>query len=377
MKILNVNMSVDPVKGGGTAERTFQISKFLAKNGIECTVLTSNFGLTTERIKDIGKVNVIALPCLVRRFCVPIFSYKKIKNIVGSVDVVHLMSHWTFSNALVYFIARNLKKPYVVCPAGALPIYGRSRIIKKIYNYIIGKRIIRNAHGHIAIAVNEIKHFQDYGVDSYKIFVIPNGVNYEDFRSNDIADFHEKYDFIGNRFIMFIGRLNYIKGPDLLLRAFCNVKNKLNNYSLLFVGTDEGMLAKLRKMAIESGASDKVHFIGYLGGSDKSNAYHAAELVLIPSRQEAMSLVVLESGITGTPVLLTNQCGFNDVDTIKGGIVVPATIESIQEGLIEILRDTVQLKLYGANLKEYVYKHFTWDLIVSKYLKLYRQILDH
>ena len=56
MKVLNVNMSLDPATGGGTAERTFQISKFLAKVGIECTVLTTDLGLTPERIKAMERV---------------------------------------------------------------------------------------------------------------------------------------------------------------------------------------------------------------------------------------------------------------------------------------------------------------------------------
>lgn len=89
-----------------------------------------------------------------------------------------------------------------------------------------------------------------------------------------------------------------------------------------------------------------------------------------------MSIVVLEAGITGTPVLLTDQCGFNEVESIGGGQVVPASVEGLQNGLLEILRDPEQLKLYGVNLKQYVYKHFTWDSVISKYLKLYRQILN-
>ena len=376
MRILNVNMSLDPVTGGGTAERTFQISKFQAKVGIECTVLTTDLGLTPERIKAMERVRIIALPCLFKRFYVPKFSYKQIKNIVKDADVVHLMCHWTFINALVYFIAHRLNKPYVVCPAGALSIYGRSWIIKKIYNYVIGKKIIRNANGHIAIAVNEIDQFQAYGVEAGKISIISNGINAEEFQISNIAKFRKKYGLSNDPFIMFMGRLNYIKGPDLFLHAFCNVKEMLQDFRLVFVGPDGGMLAGLKKMAVEFGADDRVHFLGYLGGAEKSQAYHAADLLVIPSRQEAMSIVVLEAGITGTPVLLTDQCGFNEVDSIGGGQIVPASIDGLQKGLIEILRDPAQLKSMGANLKKYVYEYFTWDAVINKYLKLYRQILN-
>jgi len=377
MKILNVNMFIAPVTGGGMAERTFQISKFLAKvDGIECTVLTTDLELTQERIKEMDEVNVIALPCLFRRFYVPKFSYKQIKNIVKAADVVHLMGHWTLINALVYSIAHRLNKPYVVCPAGALPIYGRSRIIKKIYNYVIGKRIIRNANGHVAIAVNEVNQFQAYGVNVDKIFIIPNGINVEDFQAADITNFRRKYDLGDDPFILFMGRLNSIKGPDLLLHAFCNIKDKLKNFHLVFVGPDVGMLAKLKSIVAECGVNDRVHFIGYLAGADKSQAYHAATLLVIPSRQEAMSLVVLEAGITGTPVLLTDQCGFNDVATIDSRMVAPASVSGLSKGILEILREPTKLELMGANLKKYTYEHFTWGSIINRYLILYSQILD-
>lgn len=375
MKILNVNMSLDPVTGGGTVERTFQISKFLAKSAVECTVLTTDLGLTTERIRAMEGVNVIALPCLFRRFYFPKFSYKQIKNIIESVDVVHLMGHWTFINALVYFVAWRLNKPYVVCPAGSLPIYGRSKIIKRIYNWIIGKRMILNAASHIAIAVNEIDQFQAYGVEADKISIIPNGIDIENFQANGTADFRKKYGLGNDRFLLFMGRLNSIKGPDLLLHAFCNARGRLQDFHLLFAGPDGGMLAELKKMAVEFGADDKIHFLGYLGGVDKSHAYHAADLLVIPSRQEAMSIVVLEAGISGTPVLLTDQCGFNDVASIGGGMVVSASVDGLQKGLIEILRDSAQLKPMGANLKKYTCEHFTWDSVIKKYLDLFRRIL--
>ncbi len=376
MKVLNVNMSLDPVTGGGAAERTFQLSRSLVKACIECTVLTTDLGLTAERIKALDGVNVIALPCLLKRFYISRFSYSEIKKIVEVADIVHLMSHWTFMNALVYFAAHSLNKPYVVCPAGTLPIYGRSKFIKKLYNWVIGSKIIRNANGHIAIAVNEINQFQNYGVEVNKISIIPNGINVEDFQTANIADFRRKYGFGDAPFMLFVGRLNSIKGPDLLLRAFCNVKDKLSNYHLVFVGPDGGMLSELKDMVVEFSASDRVHFLGYLGGADKSQAYHAADLLVIPSRQEAMSIVVLEAGITGTPVLLTDQCGFDVIDKIEGERVVHASVEGLELGLIEMLSDKNRLKIIGSNLKQYTYDNFTWDSVICKYLTLFHQIIS-
>lgn len=367
---------LDPVTGGGTAERTFQMSRYLVKHRIRCTLLTTSYRLTEDRQNELEGVDLVALPCIIPRYFIPKLHLRKIQKAVESADIIHLMGHWTFINALVYSIAHRLNKPYVVCPAGALPIYGRSRIIKKIYNYVIGNRIIHNANGHIAIAVNEINQFQAYGVGAGKISIIPNGINAEDFQATDAAGFRKKYGLGNNSFIMFMGRLNSIKGPDLLLRAFCNVKDKLQDFHLVFVGPDGGMLSELKEMAVRLGGSGRVHFTGYIGGGEKSQAYHAADLLVIPSRQEAMSIVVLEAGIVGTPVLLTDQCGFDEVERIGGGMVVPALVDGLKKGLLGILKNPDKLTAMGGNLKKYVIASYTWDSVISKYLKLYHQILD-
>ena len=117
-------MSLDPVSGGGSVERTFQMSRFLVKSGVGCSVLTTDIGLTPERIKDLAGVTVVALKSLNKRFYVPLSSFEMIKSIVKNADIIHLMNHWTLLNVIVYFFAKRLNKPYVVCPAGSLPVRG-------------------------------------------------------------------------------------------------------------------------------------------------------------------------------------------------------------------------------------------------------------
>ncbi len=377
MKILNVNMSIDPVTGGGTAERTLQMSIHLAKKGVKCSILTTDTGLNPEYITDIERkgVNIYALRALSRRFHLPECSFNTINKLIQQADIIHLMNHWTILNALAYIAIRKFHKPYVVCPAGALNIYGRSKTSKTVYNWLTGRRIVNNADGQIAVTPDEINQFLSYGADSSTIHIIPNGINENDFQEKDTIEFRKKYDLRNNPFIMFIGRLNHIKGPDLLLQAFCNVKSKLDGYHLVFAGPDGGMLHGLKHMSKKHDAENRVHFIGYIGGKDKSQAYHAADLVVIPSRQEAMSIVVLEAGITKTPVLISDKCGFNDIADIDGGMVVPDTIEGLGNGLIEMLKDLSVLKEKGTNLYKYTYDHFIWDKIVDNYINLYQKIL--
>jgi len=370
-------MSLDPVTGGGTAERTLQISRSLVRAGVQCDVLTIKSNLDYERIEQLNSINLIALECLVKRYYIPKLSQRIIKDMVANADIIHLMNHWTILNALVYISARRQNKPYVVCPAGALPLFGRSKKFKHLYNKFIGNNIISNADGHIAISRNEIVQFKSYGVTADKITVIPNGINPEDLKSSDVDNFRRKFGLNDSPFILFIGRLNAIKGPDLLLYAFRNLNETFNDYHLVFAGPDGGMLSELKNKSEEMEIADRVHFTGYLEGEEKSSAYRAASLLAIPSRQEAMSIVVLEAGIIGTPVLLTDQCGFDEVESVRGGTVVNATVEGLQNGLLEILKNPDKLKSMGSNLKKHVVDNYTWEKIINKYIELYRQVLSN
>jgi glycosyltransferase involved in cell wall biosynthesis len=375
MRVLNVNSTLGLKTGGGTAERTFQMSHFLASQGVQCTVLTLDIELDPQRIACLSPASIVALPCLWKRYYLPLVKWKVIRQLVQDANIIHIMGHWSALNAVVYLAARLAKKPYVVCPAGALPLFGRSKLIKKIYNRVIGSAIIRNASAWIAVTKSEFPQFSAYGIDESKIIVIPNGINVDDFPFVEPQVFTNKYELSNSPIILFMGRLNLIKGPDILLNAFIHVQEYLENCQLVFVGPDGGMLSMLQKRAQEAGVAEKVHFVGYVSGYDKSAAYHAANLLVVPSRQEAMSIVALEAMVCGTPVLLTDQCGFSEVKLINPNLETAVDAEKIAEKLVELLANEVLLDDIALSLKDFAIRQYSWNQVIVNYLNLYQKIL--
>ena len=364
-------MSFNSVSGGGTVERVNQLHKALLKLGVSSQILTiGDSDLNTGYLAG-DKITVI--PCLNKRWFLPYPKIAVIRELVEQADVIHLMNHWTVLNAWVYLVARKLGKPYVVCPAGALTVFGRSKIKKYVYQFLIGKSILRNASAAIAISPDEVAQLEEAGVASQRIHQIPNGVNERDFDYTDGALFRETSGIGTIPYILFLGRLNPIKGPDLLLEAFANMCANVPHY-LVFAGPDGGMEEQLKKQVLELNLMDRVYFTGHLGGDLKSSAYHGAEVLVIPSRHEAMSIVALEAAICRAPVLLTDQCGFPALVEADAAVEVPASVEGIYAGLMKILGNEKLLNEMGENGYQFVLDHYTWIGMTKKLIRVLKGI---
>jgi glycosyltransferase involved in cell wall biosynthesis len=378
MKILLVNHLLDAVTGGGTAERTYQIGRFLARAGAECTILTLDVGITAERREGLGEAKLVAVPCINERFFIPQLCSAQTSRLVAEADVVQLSGHWTLLNVLVYRACRKLGKPYLFCPAGALQPFGRSLWLKRIYDLSVGHRLTRSAAACVAVTDAERVDFVGCGVSDDRIVVIPNGIDPDAYQiervPGAVARFRQTVGLGDARFILFLGRLNLIKGPDLLLDAFCSLNSDLPDVHLVIAGPDGGMLSQLKEIAAARGITRQVHFTGYLGSAEKLAALHAATLLAIPSRREAMSIVVLEGGICGCPVLFTDACGIDGIAHAGAGVMVPASASALAEALLRMLRDPESMRASAERLQDIVQQNYLWEVQAQRYLTVSSQI---
>lgn len=374
MRVLNVVSVLSAREGGGNAERTVQLSRALISKGTQCTVLTLDIGEPTARLACMDGVGLEVLPCLSQRFQVPRCGWLIVSRCVRNADVVHMMGHWSVLGVMVCLAALRYRIPYVVCPGGALPIFGRSRWLKKIFNLLIGYKVIRQASAWIAITQAEVSHFAAYGISSARVKVLPNGVWESDFIASDSQEFRKEKLLFSGPFILFIGRLNSIKGPDLLLDAYLRIASDFPGLHLAFAGPDEG-LEKILKQRVESvGLSNQVHFCGFVGGRLKVSAYKAASLLVVPSRSEAMSIVAVEAGICGTPVLMTDQCGLDELAEVNRGLIVPASVDGLESGLKFVLENHEHLAEWGEKWRSIVCRRFLWRDIGQQFIVLLEQV---
>lgn len=205
--------------------------------------------------------------------------------------------------------------------------------------------------------------------------MIPNAISVPLLPPKDEIGFRKQFGLKDRPFILFMGRLNLIKGPDLLLHAFCQLTESFPEIDLVFAGPDSGMLAELQSIVSKTKTEDRVHFLGYLDREEKYQAYQAATLLAIPSRQEAMSMVVLEAGIVGKASIFTDQCGLDELARTCSGWMVSPSIEGLKRGLMDILSSPAQIPVVSDNVKETIMMQFSWQATIPKYKQMYAEVM--
>ncbi|VVM48004.1 D-inositol-3-phosphate glycosyltransferase [Pseudomonas fluorescens] len=359
MNVLLVNISLDAQRGGGTAERTRHLANTLADKGCCCKVIAmsgdswkSEFNSRGVKTYITGKVG--------QRFPIPLVNFIRLWKTVKSADIIHIMGYWNLLSVITGFFARIARTPYVLCPAGEFASIGKPRKIMKLFHLLLGKSLINRASGFIAITQLERVLIADVtGFLPDRIPVFPNGVTEPALSPTRTLQYLPEEPYI-----LFMGRLAPVKGPDLLIKAYLSTK-VAHHYPLVVAGPDFGMQAELEASLIGHEVSRQVSFIGFLNEAQRNEAYQHALMLVIPSRSEAMSLVALEAGITGLPVLLTSTCGFDEVQAINGGSVVDPTVVGISRGLQIMLSEIDDLTLKGQRLKSFVIDHYSWHVIVT------------
>lgn len=373
MKLLSVNMTLDPISGGGSAARTLQASRAIADLGVQCAIATGADGIDARVASLLEGVRLTTLPTTLGRFRLPYRGMAALRDAVRRADVVLLVNHWTAINVLAWRAIVQARKPYLVCPAGALPMDGgRSRPLKRLYNAAWGRSIVANADGHIAVTADETRQFAAYGVDPSRVVVIPNGM--PEIAPADGATFRAAHNLGAAPVLLFLGRLAPIKGPDLLLSAFARLSSQRPDWRLVYGGPDDGMLARLKAQAADLGITDRVRFAGFLDEPAKAQALAASDLVVVPSRREAMSIVVLEAAAAARPALITEQCGVPEVAD-AGGWVVEATEAAIADGLIQATADRTALIERGRRWHVAALARFSWAQVGRRYVDLLSSVV--
>jgi len=167
-----------------------------------------------------------------------------------------------------------------------------------------------------------------------------------------------------------VGRLEHMKGFDLLLEAFA-VAN-LPSGTRLVIGGAGAVRSSLERRARELALGDRLHLTGRLGADEVAAHMASAAVVVVPSRKEAFGLVVLEAWRAGAPVIVTSHGGPADLvtDGETGLVVDPEDADALARALELMVRD----RATAERLREagrVAVRAFTWSRVAEQYESCY------
>ncbi len=169
--------------------------------------------------------------------------------------------------------------------------------------------LVRHCTRIIASTGNEKRALvRHYGAPPQKIRVVPCGVNLERFRVMDRAQARHRLGLNSDRIILFVGRIDPLKGADNLIKALPHLSH-IPKLRLMIVGGGEHSqreIEHLRKLALNLDVRNSVDFLGLIKHGDLPYFYNAADACVVPSYYESFGLVALESLACGTPVVATD-----------------------------------------------------------------------
>lgn len=285
------------------------------------------------------------------------------------VDIIHTHEFRTAENLLIAPVAVKHGIPMVLSPHGTLTLATGRGAIKAAWDRWLSPRAAPHIAAVIALTDTEAGEtraaWASFAANTPPIHVIPNGVEPDEF-----AQLPPRDDPTPT--ILYMGRLHPRKGVDLLLRAF--LQANLPDTRLVIAGPDDGLLPTLKQIAQND---PRVQFTGYLDAQARLHALANADVFVLPARGEGMSIAALEALAAGVPVILSPECGLNDVEAAGAGVIVPPEIEYVSYAISRIFSDSEQLQNMSKNARLLVRSRYTWDQVASELVRVYRRVLEN
>ena len=249
---------------------------------------------------------------------------------------------------------------------------------------IIGEeQVVTEADALIANTPTEAADLiTEYQADPAKVHVVTPGVDLETFRPAGPAGLSKAAERIGlslapeGKVIVFAGRVQPLKAPDVLVRALGVLADHGEDVpTLVIVGGASGRptaVRELEALAYQVGVSENVVFRPAVPREDLARWFRAADLVAVPSRSESFGLVAVEAQACGTPVVAADVGGLRTAvaDGVSGVLVGDHDPHRWAKVFSELMHDDVRRAALARGALE-VASRFSWDVTAEETLAIY------
>ena len=375
-------------KTGGMNVYLNELSRRLGGMGIKVDMFTRCHGDHAEGVKELGGgVRVMHLkggppeaPLDALYPHLPSFlaALRRFSQGVPAYEVVH--SHYWLSGWIGRRVAETWGVPHVMTFHTLAKLKQQARAgedespvrVREEEELMASAQLIVSSSSHERDAMARL-----YAAPSERIHVIACGVDLSLFRPLDNRDVRKRLGLNGENVVVSVGRMEPIKGLELLLRSAAIMESR-DSLKVLVIGGDTangGEMARLRDLAQDLGIGEVTDFVGIVDHSLLPLYYNAADVCVVPSYYESFGLVALEALACGTPVVASRVGGLSTVvEHGRTGYLVPWRCpEPFADSVQAILSSRALRKSMSVAARQRA-EGMGWDLVARETFRLYNSL---
>ncbi len=373
MRVTQVNKYYSPPHLGGVETVVATLSAGLAAKGVDVAAIVANeAGVTVTDIVDGVSVTRLARAAAIAKTPLALGMPAAIRAAgrgPGASDLIQLNHPYPWGEAA--WLSSGSRVPMVI---GYHADITRQKRLLALYRPILDA-VFRRADAIVASSPNIIEGSDVLSRYADKCRVIPYGIEparYDLTPSvvSAVAGLRQQHD---RPTVLFVGRLVYYKGVEVLVRAMAGV-----DADLVVMGSGP-LESRLREMAVALRPKGRVTFLPSQPLESLVAHYHAADVLCLPSvsRAESFGIVQLEAQVCGTPCVSTDvptSVPYANLDGVTGITVPAGDVERLADALRLLTGDEGLRARLGRQARERVLAGFTVETMTSAYLGLYREL---
>ena len=382
---------------GGMNVHVRALASELARAGVASDVYTRATSVDDPPVVEVepgvrvlhlaaGPLEPIPKQLLPRYLCAFLCSLLRAGERHGPYDLVH--SHYWVSG----WVARLARERW------SSPVVHSFHTLGKVKNACLAngeepepprrlageERVVATADRLLAATPYEARQLTElYGAQPSKIRTVPHGVDHSRFHAGDRAAARAALGVSRRHVLAFVGRLQPLKGPDVAVRTLALLRRQRPDLDveLLVVGGPSGNGVEEPQcsaaLARREGVADRVRFLPAQPHDRLATVYHAADLLLVPSRSESFGLVALEAQACGTPVVAARVGGLSHAvgDGTTGLLLSGHDPADWAAAVADLLGSPRRLAAMGTAAARFAGAH-GWDLAAARLLDVYGELLQ-
>ncbi|MEW9095094.1 MAG: glycosyltransferase family 4 protein [Clostridiaceae bacterium] len=292
----------------------------------------------------------------------------------NQIDIVNF--HGAKSNFIYLLIKNNIKIPAVVTIHSDYRYDFLNDKIKKVLYTPLSEMGLKRFNNYICVS-NYLKDLLNEKKFEGKKYVIPNGIDIEDYRPNISSEkIRKKYKILKDDFVyIMVARMHPIKNHNNLINAFSRLNKEYKDTKLFLLGEGElieELINKVQKLNIE----DKVVFAGFVNPT--LDYFNASDISILTSFNEggAPPLVILESAITKNTVISSNVGDMSSIINKDNGFLIdPYSEDDIYDKMKKAYLMKDKLDIMGNSLYNHIIDKYSIENFWDNYYNTYKHIL--